>query len=132
MRTASIICFAVALIVCAWFGLGVRQAINTSRAAAIANQGNHLTAAQERKVTSLVGDARLLNPDKEPDILIGQAEVEHGDFARARRLLDGVTRSEPQNLEGWLWLAHSAAGDPALLYTAVLHVRRLEPHSPLQ
>ena len=132
MRGASIICAAVAVVVCAWFALGARQAIDTSRAAAIANRGNHATAAQEREVSSLVRAARFLNPDQEPDILLGQTEVEHGDFARASRLLSRVTRGEPQNIEGWVWLAHASAGDPSLLYRAVLHVRQLEPHSPAQ
>ena len=132
MRAASIICAGVAIVVCAWFAVGSRQAIDTSRAGAIANHGKHATLAQERAVSSLVRGARFLNPDKEPDILLGQTEVEHGDFARARRLLAGITRSEPQNVEGWLWLAHAAAGDPLVLNTAFRHILQLEPRTPPQ
>lgn len=122
----------VAVGVSAWFALDVHQAIDTSRAAAIADRGNHATAAQERQVDSLVGAARLLNPDKEPDVLLGQVEVEHGDFARARRLLAAVTRSEPENLEGWLWLAHAAASNSPLFRFALRHVSQLEPRLPFR
>lgn len=132
MRVPGFICAAVAVVVCAWFAFGARQAIDTSRATAIADRGNHASAAEEREVASLVRDSRLLNPDKQPDVLLGQVEVEHGDFARARRVLGAVTRSEPENLQGWLWLAHASPKDRGLFYSALLQVRRLEPLSPPQ
>jgi len=131
MRAARWICAALALVVCAWFALGIRQAVNTSRASAIANQGSYLTAAQVRRVSSLADSARLLNPDKEPDVLLGQAEVEHGDFQRARRVLQRVTRSEPRNIEAWVWITKASGSDPVLFYAALIHVRELEPRSPL-
>lgn len=132
MRSASIICAAVAVAVCCWFALGARQAIETSRARVIANHGNGVTTAQEREVNSLVHAARLLNPDKEPEILLGEVVTEHGDFARARRILEAVTHAEPQNLEGWLWLAHASGSISAVFNSALMHIRLLEPKSPLQ
>ena len=74
MRAARWICAALAIVACAWFVFGIRQAIDTSRATTIANQGNHATAAQEREVRSLVDGARLLNPDRQPAVLLGQTE----------------------------------------------------------
>jgi cytochrome c-type biogenesis protein CcmH/NrfG len=130
VRAARWICAAVALVACAWFAIGIRQAVDTSRATAIANQGTHATAAQVREVSSLRRGARLFNPDKQPDVLLGQIEVEHGDFASARRVLTAVTRSEPQNIAPWLWLARASASDPTLFYVAAFHVHALEPHVP--
>lgn len=94
----------------------------------IAHQRNHATAAQERRVSSLVHSAQLLNPDEQPRVLLGQVETEHGEFARAERVLVGVTRSEPQNLEGWVWLAHASGSDRPVFNSALRHVHRLEPH----
>jgi hypothetical protein len=120
----------LALVACAWFAFGIRQAIDTSRAAAIANQGNYATAAQVHEVASLTRSARLLNPDEQPDVLLGQVETEHGDDSSARRVLGAVTRSEPQNLEAWLWLGHASRSDPVTFYVAAAHVRHLEPRLP--
>jgi hypothetical protein len=130
VRAVSLICAAVAVLVCAWFAFGIRQAIDTSRATAIANQGNHATAAQVHQVSSLARSARFLNPDKQPDVLLGQTEVEHGDLAAARRVLERVTRSEPQNLAAWLWLGRASRDDLVTFYTAAIHIRRLEPRMP--
>jgi hypothetical protein len=130
MRYARIACVLAALVVSAWFALGVRQAIDTSRAAAIANETAHPTAAQVRTVASLARHARFLNPDKEPDVLLGQAEAEAGQLRRARAVLEGVTRSEPQNIEAWAWLARSAGPDLPLLFRAVARLHALEPRRP--
>ena len=130
MKATRWICAAVALVACAWFVLGIRQAVNTSRAAAIANRGGHLTAAQVRRVSSLVHSATLLNPDKQPDVLLGQAEVQRGDLKRARRVLQPITRSEPQNIGAWIWLSRASADSPVLFYVAAFHVHLLEPRVP--
>jgi predicted Zn-dependent protease len=130
MKAARWICAALALVACAWFAFGIRQAIDTSRATAIANRGNHVTATQVHQVSSLAAGARLLNPDKQPDVLLGQTEFEHGDSAAARGVLEPVTRSEPQNVTAWLWLARASHGDAATFYEAALRVQQLEPRFP--
>lgn len=121
---------ALALVACAWFAFGIRQAIDTSRATAIANQSKHATAAQVHRVSSLAHDARVLNPDTQPDVLLGQTETEHGDFVAARGVLKQVTRSEPQNVTAWLWLTRASRGDPVTFYVAAFNVRQLEPRFP--
>jgi len=115
VRAASLVCGVVALIVCAWFALGARQAIDTQRASAIASAGITATAAQ------------VLNPDKLPDVLLGRVELEHRDYARARRVLESVVRSEPQDIQAWLWLAGAWAGHPALALRALRQLHRLDP-----
>lgn len=121
---------ALALVACAWFAFGIRQAIDTSRATAIANQSNHATAAQVHRVNSLAHDARVLNPDTQPDVLLGQTETEHGDFAAARGVLKQVTRSEPQNVTAWLWLTRASIGHTIQFYAASYHLHALEPRFP--
>jgi hypothetical protein len=116
--------------VCAWFALGARQAIDTQRASAIASAGTSATTAQVREVRSLVRGARFLNPDRLPDVVLGQVEVEHADYARARRVLEGVVRSEPDNLVAWQFLGAASDRNHALLRRALLQVHRLEPRVP--
>ena len=130
VRVTSLICAAVALVVCAWFAIGARQAIDTQRASAIVARGTTATAREERDVASLVRGARFLNPDRQPDVLLGQIEVEHHDYAQARRVLEPVIRSEPENLQAWLFLAETANRDHRLLRQALVHVHRLEPRVP--
>jgi hypothetical protein len=132
VRPASPLCAALALVVCAWFALGARQAVDTQRANAIVSQGSTASAAQVRRVASLVHAARFLNPDEQPNVLLGQIEIERGDLKRARRILGAVTKGEPQNVQGWRWLAVSSGAYDALYYSAGLHIRELAPPVPAQ
>ena len=130
MRAASLLLGVVAIVVCGWFALGARQAIDTQRATAIASRGLTASAAQVREVRSLVHGARVLNPDKQLDVLLGRVEIEHRDLAQARRVLEPVTRSEPQNIEAWVLLAAASGSQPSLLREALLRVHELEPRVP--
>ena len=112
---------------CGWFALGAHQAIDTQRATAIVSGKQTIGLAQVRAVSSLVHSARFLNPDREPDILLAEAEVEHRDYALARRRLHAVIRSEPQNIEAWLWLVHAGGSQ---FNNAIQHARALEPRTP--
>lgn len=130
MRIARLSCVLLALVACVWFAVGARQAIDTSRATAIADQGSRLTRAQEHEVGSLVQGARLLNPDKQPDVLLGQAEEEHGDLRAAQQTLTAVTREEPGNLDAWVKLAEASRNDPKLFARVLARAAPLEPLLP--
>lgn len=130
MRGASLLVGAIAIVVCAWFALGARQAIDTQRATAIAVRGKTAGVARLGEVRSLVHGARLLNPDRLPDVLLARVEIEHGDLAQARRMLKATTRSEPQNIEAWALLAAASGTEPSLLGQALRHVHELEPRVP--
>jgi predicted Zn-dependent protease len=121
---------AFAVLMCAWFALGIRQAHDTDRAAAIASQSTVISAAQAPTASSLLHDAGLLNPDQHVNVLRAQVALERGDAARSRQIVEDVTRAEPQNLEAWLWLAHASGSDRALFYRALRRVRLLEPSVP--
>jgi predicted Zn-dependent protease len=120
----------LAIAVAAWFALSARQAIDTSRATAIVDQGSHATAAQERSVRALVHSARFLNPDKQLDVLLGQIATEHGDYAEAQRVLEPITRSEPQNIGAWQALAQASYHDRSRSGRALARVAALEPLRP--
>ena len=73
-------------------------------------------------------DARLMSPDRTPDI--GRALVlsTAGRTSEARALLEDVVRSEPDNLSAWTALGWANDGaDPALDRRVMAEMRRLDP-----
>jgi len=72
--------------------------------------------------------ARLLSPDRTPDV--GRALIlwTTGRSAEARALLDDVVRAEPDNLSAWAALGWANAGRDAALERRVrAQIRRLDP-----
>ena len=75
-------------------------------------------------------DARLLTPDRTPDV--GRAVVlwTVGRAADARAVLEDVVASEPDNLSAWTALGWVNAGaSPALERRVEAELRRLDPLS---
>jgi predicted Zn-dependent protease len=131
-RVTSLICAVLALVVCAWFALGARQAIDTSRASATVSGSSKLSSAQARHMLALLDDAGTLNPDRNVDILRGEALQASGNPQAARRVLTAVTREEPENLEAWVGLAKASGSNATLLFNDLRRVRQLEPRLPFR
>jgi hypothetical protein len=75
-------------------------------------------------------DARLLTPDRTPDV--GRALIlwTAGHAAPARTVLEDVVASEPDNLSAWTALGWVNAGaDPQLGRRVAAELRRLDPLS---
>jgi hypothetical protein len=73
-------------------------------------------------------DARLLSPDRTPDV--GRALIlwTVGRSGEARALLEDVVRDEPDNLSAWTALGWVDDGDdPALEQRVAAEMRRLDP-----
>jgi predicted Zn-dependent protease len=101
----------LAVVVCAWFALGIRQTRDTARATAIiasAASANGPSAAQASHVRSLLKAAGTLNPDKQLGVLRGQLALLQGNNRSAARILEGVVAQEPLNVEAWVYLARAA------------------------
>lgn len=49
-----------------------------------------------------LGDAAVLNPDGEIDILRAHVFINAGDPARAKRVLWDLLAREPKNVDGWI------------------------------
>ena len=116
---------AVALVACAWFALGIRQAHEIARATSIVSQARALTPARAREADSLLRSAGALNPDLEVDVLRGRVALARGNLVGARRILTSVVRREPENVEAWIWLARASNGSPATFRLAVMRVQQL-------
>lgn len=127
MLAARGILLALALVSCAWFGLGVHQARDTGRASDLLSGRSSLTRAQAAQVSSLLRSAGTLNPDSQVDLLRSELLLVSHQRGRAVRTLEDVVRREPMNAEAWVLLARAAFPDAALLHRAVRHISALDP-----
>lgn len=120
---------SVALIVSAWFGLGWVQARDGGRADALVLSSNRLTPAQAARARSWLGSAGTLNPDRQVDLDRAHLAFDVRDYPAAIRILEAVTRAEPQNVLAWvqLGLTAGAAGQIAVASVAGKHVAELVP-----
>ncbi len=114
-----------ALLVTAWFALGIFQSRAVSQARSVG--AGALTAAQARHANSLLSDAATLNPDRAVDVLRAQVALARGDAARSRQILNRVVRGEPQDLNAWIALARASANDFHQRQIALLQILRLAP-----
>lgn len=124
LRIALVSC---ALVACAWFALGARQAVDTSRASAIVGGSGSLTAGQATRARSLLSAAGTLNPDSTVDLLRGEVAYLRGRRSDATGIFRDLVRREPMNIEGWVWLARAAFPNPVLINRAVQSIARLDP-----
>lgn len=122
---AALACLA--LVTCAWFALSVHQAHALGAATSIISQSTPLTQAQARRAASLLDSAGTLNPDRQVEVLRGQLALARGDAPAAQRILVGVVRAEPQNLNAWIVLVRASKGSPALFKLALARIDQLLP-----
>lgn len=130
MTATRILGALLALVVCAWFGLGVVQSRDVDRAAAIVGGSGRLTPAEAQQARSLLSRAGTLNPDRQVDLLRAQLEVREGDPAAARAILFRVLADEPLNINAWVALARASQGDPQSFRLALTRGRALAPIVP--
>lgn len=115
-----------AVVACAWFVLGVRQAHDVDQATSLLSNASHVDRRQASRVASLLQQAQLLNPDRQVDLLRAQLADQRGNRAQAERILHRVVAAEPMNALAWVQLARSAT-DGATLRLAFRHLNQLVP-----
>lgn len=128
-RPIRIVLALAALVVGAWFALGVREAHEINRATSIVGglNGQHkLTAAQAAQARSLLSSASVLNPDRQVDVVRARVALLRNDRPLAVRILRGVVRAEPDNLEAWYGIATSASSG-ATVNAALAQISKLQP-----
>lgn len=124
---ASLAVCAAALVVGAWFALGIRQSHDLNVATGIVSASAPLTSAQAQRASNLLHRAGQLNPDRAVDLARSQLALRQGDRAGARALARSVTDSEPQNIDAWLTYATASAHDPRAFALALRHLNALAP-----
>lgn len=129
MRIAQPAALVGAVAVCAWFGIGIRQAHNVASVTQTIGSSQSLTVTQLHALDSRLAAAATLNPDRTVDILRARVLIEAGRPRAAEPILERVTHAEPMNLDGWLWLAGAALNDPPVARDAIAHINRLDPRA---
>jgi predicted Zn-dependent protease len=120
-----------ALIVCAWFGLGIRQQSSFDEAKRRVSTFERPSAAEATRTATLLDRAQTLTPDRRVDLLRAQLALQQDRPAQARRLIERVLAKEPDNVEAWTRLAFAtAASDPEASKLAAAQVLRLAPRVP--
>ncbi len=120
----------LAIVVCAWFALGVRAF--TDQDAVIASLGGlgTVSAIQARTDRASLEEAAMLNPDQGVNLLRSQLDSRAGDSRLALRLAAQVARREPQNINAWLLIAFLAHRNSATYRTAAARIHSLAPSVP--
>lgn len=116
-----------AVVVCAWFALGIRQAHDTASASSSLSSSTRLTAAQAKHLDSILDEAGFLNPDREVSLLRAQVARQRRQLAKAQSIILRVVHDEPLNVEAWFALGQVATNSRTYL-RAVIEVGRLAPH----
>ncbi|HEX8976386.1 MAG TPA: hypothetical protein VF781_07740 [Solirubrobacteraceae bacterium] len=129
MRLPRVLLALVSVAAVAWFVLGARQAGEISRATSVV-QGSSVSAAQARQVNQWLDSAATLNPDHEVQLLRAALDIDRNRSARARTILEQVTRVEPENIVAWDLLLQAAGSDIQLQARAFKRIAQLEPPVP--
>jgi tetratricopeptide (TPR) repeat protein len=117
---------AVAIVAIGW--LGVLERDRRVFETALEQRSDAPRAERTRKAQQAVRAAQLLNPDTAPKIADAVLYQSVGRLDRAKEIVEGVLRSEPDNLTAW-GLLYLLAGesDPATARRALDAQRRLDP-----
>lgn len=125
MRVARIAILLLALLCCAWFALGARQAHLVGQATAIVAPGHRLSPQQARHAADLLDAAGTLNPDLQVDVLRGELAIDQGQLTHARQILHSVIVREPKNLAAFEQAARASANDKAAYFVTEIAIQRL-------
>jgi hypothetical protein len=127
VRFVRISALVAAVIVAAWFGLGVRQAHDLAAASATVTGSSPVSSKSAARVASLLSSASFFNPDSQVDILRARLALLQHDNRRALDILEPVVRREPLNLVAWVATAQAALKfDRAELAVAGRNIVRLD------
>jgi hypothetical protein len=113
---------ALAVVVCAWFVIGIRQVHAISAATKLLNNvATERSPAVQAHARSLLDEAAFLQPGVDVTLRRVQLAQNARDWARAGRLMDQATAAEPDNLDVWfaylqLRVLHPAFGNGKLMF----------------
>jgi hypothetical protein len=107
-----------------WLGVAWRDSRLYDRA--IAAGGRLDTPATIARAESDLRAAKLLNPDRAPDVARAVILWTVGRAGAARGILEDVVRAEPDNLSAWTALSW-VGGDRAQERRAAAEMKRLDP-----
>jgi predicted Zn-dependent protease len=123
----------VALVVVAVLALGwlvVQERATVLQRRGVSAAGHLAVPGNAARAERAFRDARFLNPDTDPDVGRAVLYLARKQRGRAKALLDGVLRKEPDNLTAWAVLySVSRDRDAATARRALAARARLDPLS---
>jgi hypothetical protein len=125
VRIARVLLLMTAVVACAWFALGIRQAHDIAATTAALSHPVPAGSASAHSISSWISAAEQLNPDRKPQILRGRLALAQGRLAQARAILLRVTHEEPQNLEPWIWFLQASRNSPAAFFASEAAIQSL-------
>jgi predicted Zn-dependent protease len=130
VRIVSLLTLALAVVACAWFALGIRQAHEIAEATKLVSQAGALSSSESAHVASLLRAAGQLDPDSAVDVLRARLAIRENKPRSAKRITEDVVGSEPMNLLAWNVLATVSGDDARTERVALEHIAQLHPHVP--
>jgi predicted Zn-dependent protease len=127
MRAFRPVALVAALVVCAWFVIGIRQAQDLNVATSILAAGQAAPAHELTIAAEALRSAKFLNPDQNVNILRGRLAIARGQDRQAQQILGAVTRKEPLNLEGWIWFTGANLGNKREGLIGTARIAQLDP-----
>jgi predicted Zn-dependent protease len=122
-----IVSVVAALVVAAWFALGVRESHELNTVTSLLAGNPRLTAGQAAHADGLLSSAGTLNPDHQEQLLRGEVALAAGNVAAAQRIVLNVAHQEPDNIAVWDELARAAGSNHRLILLAFDNFLRLSP-----
>lgn len=122
-----IVSVVAALVVAAWFALGVRESHELNTVTSLLAGHPRLTAAQAARADALLSSAATLNPDRQEELDRGEVALAAGHLPAAQRIILQVAREEPDNIDVWADLARAAGSNHRLILRAFDNFARLSP-----
>jgi hypothetical protein len=125
---ARILLAAVAVIVLAWVGVALRDAIVLQHAGDVLFRTPPPSQAEFDKALEQMKDSDFLNPDQTGKIDRARFLLLHDDPKGALALAHQGVADEPDNLQGWSVVYQAGQKvDPARSQQAVVAITRLDP-----
>jgi hypothetical protein len=111
MRPGRLVASAIAVLICIGFLVGARQAHEAAGLTAVIVKGELSSHSQQTSAASMLRAARFGYPGQDVPILAARVALVEHRYSHAAAIARGVTRAEPDNLEGWILLAGALLGD---------------------
>jgi hypothetical protein len=127
VRIAQAALAVTAVVIGAWFVIGARQAHEIDQATKIIAKSYGAAPAERARAASLLSSAAFLYPGQDVPILKARLAISDKNLPRAQSILRGVTRAEPLNLQGWIWLTGALLPSPKQAKAAGAHIVQLDP-----
>lgn len=119
----------LAIVVCAWFVVGARQAHEVDVATNLLDTGVAGHPADSQHTASLLKSADFMFPGTDVKLLRARLDMELHQYPQAKVLVDQARTSEPDNVNAWISALDLSLVDPSAEHPSQVlsHLHTLDP-----